>query len=119
MISFKSPQDSLSDFAIALKKAKDANGEVAPHYEIAFDNKKDFNRFVKNIYILMCINSLKPQSYYELSKIMNIVQSNLNKIMFFFENIGVIKIKKRKIDGRYVKTPIVDYDKIEFNLKAA
>ena len=77
-----------------------------PHYEISFDNKRDFERFIKNIDILISIQKLKPKSVYELSKILNRDQSNLNKIICFFEEYGVVKVKERKVKNRSLKTPV-------------
>lgn len=118
-ISLKSPTEALKGFGKALKQAREAKGKVVPHYEIAFDNKSDFNRFVRNIFILMCIQSFNPKSVYELAKIIDMDQSNLNKIINFFENLGAIKVEEQKVRGRLVRTPLVAYDKIEFDLKAA
>jgi hypothetical protein len=44
--------------------------------------------------------------------------SNLNKIILFFEELGAIRIKTSKINGRTVKQPIVEYQRIEFDLAA-
>ncbi|MFN7904305.1 MAG: hypothetical protein ACK5P5_03905 [Pseudobdellovibrionaceae bacterium] len=44
---------------------------------------------------------------------------HLNKIIVFFEIAGAIKIKTSTVAGRTVKTPIVEYEQIEFDLKAA
>ena len=55
---------------------------------------------------------------YELAKICGVDASNLNKIILFFEKVGALRIKKKKIRGRSVKTPIVDYQRIEFDLAA-
>jgi len=118
IISLKSPADSLNDFKVALKAAKKSKAKE-PHFEIAFDNKKDFDKFVKNIGILMTIQSLKPKSVYELAKLLGKDQSNINKVILFFESYGVVKIKETKVNNRTVKTPIVDYKKIEFDLDAA
>lgn len=65
------------------------------------------------------IQNLKPKSVYELGRILGKDQSNLNKIIDFLEDYGVIKITETKINNRSVKTPIVDYGKIEFDLSAA
>ena len=119
IISLKTPSESLDDFAKILHGAKTKKAKITPHYEIAFDNKRDFEKFVKNINILMFIQSFNPKSIYELAKIVGKDQSNLNKLIIFFKTLGVIKILKRKIDGRTMKKPIVDYETIEFNLKAA
>lgn len=118
VISLKSSSESLNDFKEALKASR--KGKLnSEHYEIAFDNKKDFSKFLKNIDILMTIQSLKPSSIYELAKILGKDQSNINKTISFFENYGIIKVKELKQNNRTVKKPIVDYQKIEFNLEAA
>lgn len=119
IISLKSPHEALNDFAKTLNQAKKTKGRMAPHNEIAFDNKKDFDRFVRNISVLICVQSFHPRSVYELSKIIKMDQSNLNKLILFFEEIGAIRIKEKKVDGRLVRTPIVDYEAVEFELKAA
>jgi predicted transcriptional regulator len=61
----------------------------------------------------------KPKSVYELAKILNMDVSNLNKLIDFFEQVGVIKIKKSMVGGRPQKTPLVEYDQIEFKLRVA
>ncbi len=73
---------------------------------------------MKNIGILSLIHSLKPKSVYELAKIADMDVSNLNKIILFFEEAGVVKLKRSKVSGRLVTRPVVEYDKIEFNLAA-
>jgi predicted transcriptional regulator len=118
IISLKSSSEVLKDFKQAFKKVKERQIKE-PHYEISFDNRKVFERFVKNIYILSDILAFKPKSVYELSKLSGMDISNLNKIILFFEEIGVIQIKKRKIKGREVKTPLVNYDAIKIDLKKA
>ncbi len=107
----------MKDFATALKKAKSGRLKK-PHYEISFDNRKSFEKFVKNISILSTILALKPRSVYELAKFRNMDVSNLNKIILFFEEVGAIRLKNTKINGRNVKQPIVEYQKIEFDLAA-
>jgi predicted transcriptional regulator len=115
-ISIKTSTEALADFKLALKKARIE--KQTPHYEISFDNRKDFDRFVRNIHILSNIITFKPKSVYELAKLSGVDVSNLNKIILFFEEIGAIHIREEKVKGRTVRTPIVDYDRIEFNLAA-
>ena len=118
IVSLKSPSESLEDFKQVLKQAR--KGKLkGQHYEIAFDNKKDFTRFIKNIDILMIIQTLKPASVYELAKILGKDQSNINKIIAFFESYGIVQVKVSKKNNRTVKKPVVDYQKIEFDLVAA
>jgi predicted transcriptional regulator len=118
IVSIKSSGESLADFKRALKAAR--RGKLkGEHFEVSFDNKKDFDRFVKNLGILSAILIHKPKSVYELAKLVDIDVSNLNKLIVFFETVGVVKIKNTVVAGRATKTPIVEYDQIEFDLKAA
>ena len=116
-ISVKSSHQALEGFARAFKAISERKMQ-GTHYEVSFDNKKDFDRFVKNIGILSLISTLKPKSVYELAKLANMDVSNLNKIILFFEEFGVIKVVRTKVAGRTVAKPVVEYDKIEFDLAA-
>ncbi len=118
IVSIKSSSETLSNFKKALKQAR--KGKLkSDHFELSFDNKKDFDRFIKNLGILSAILTHKPKSIYELAKLVEMDISNLNKIVIFFESIGAIKIKTSTVSGRTVKTPIVEYGHIEFDLMAA
>ncbi len=118
IVSLKTSTEVLDDFKSALKNMKKKSTGKTSHYEISFDTKKDFNRFIRNIDLLTHIITFKPKSVYELAKICSMDVSNLNKIIQFFEEAGVIRIKKSKVSGREVRTPIVDYDEIVFKLAA-
>lgn len=115
VVSIKSSSEVLADFEKALKKAR-AGRIKKPHYEISFDNRKDFERFVRHISILSMILALKPRSIYELAKLSCMDISNMNKIILFFEEVGAVRLKVTKVNGRTVKQPLVDYNKIEFDL---
>ncbi len=117
IVSIKTSGEALNDFKKALSSARKGRLK-GDHYELSFDNKKDFDRFVKNIGILAAILSYKPKSIYELAKHLDMDVSNLNKLVIFFEEVGAIRLKESRVSGRSVKTPIVEYDHIEFDLKA-
>ena len=119
IISVKSASEALEQFATTLDKVRKKKGKIQPHFEIAFDNRKDFNKFVRNIFILQAIQSLNPVSVYDLASKLDLDHSNLNKIILFFEKVGAIKIKESKRSGKLVKKPVVEYDSIEFRLKVA
>ena len=119
IISLKGPGQTLQDFERALVAAHRGKKRASPHYEVSFDNRKDFERFVKNMSILVSIQQMKPNSVYELSKMLNKDQSTLNKLIIFFEQLGVVRIMESRVGGRAVKTPKVDYDAIEFKINAA
>lgn len=118
IVSIKSSGEALSDFKKNLKRAR--KGKLkGEHYEISFDTRKDFDRFVKNLSILSAILTYKPKSIYELAKHVDMDVSNLNKIILFFESVGAVTIKTSTVSGRTVKKPVVEYGQIEFDLKAA
>lgn len=117
IVSLKTSTEVINDFKTSLKKAR-KKSVASPHYEISFDNKKDFDRFLRNINILTNILSFNPKSVYELAKLSGMDVSNLNKLILFFEEIGAIKIKKKKVKGRETKIPVVMYEQIQFNLAA-
>ena len=118
IVSVKTPSQVMSDFKKALKDARQGRLK-GTHYEIAFDNQKDFERFAKNLGVLVAILNHKPKSIYELAKILDKDVSNLNKLITFFESVGALTIKTSQESGRAVKRPVVEYDQIEFDLKAA
>jgi predicted transcriptional regulator len=74
---------------------------------------------VKNLGVLSTILTHRPKSVYDLAKLLDVDVSNLNKLIIFFESVGAIKIKTSMVNGRAVKTPIVEYEHIEFDLKVA
>jgi len=115
IISLKTSTQVIEDFKSAFKKAK--MGKLDDHFEISFDNKSDFNKFIRNIEILTFILHHHPGSVYELAKLMGKDVSNLHKIILFYQNLGVIKILKKK-NGRENNKPVVEFDKIEFDLAA-
>jgi predicted transcriptional regulator len=117
IVSLKTADELFTGFRRALHKAR-KNKIKSPHFEISFDNKKGFDRFVRNIDILKYILVYKPKSVYELAKITKIDVSNLNKVILFFEEIGALRVKITTESGRTVKKPVVEYDTIEFKLAA-
>lgn len=118
IVSLKTRGEVFSDFKKAFGDAR--RGKLSgEHYEISFESKKEFDRFVKNMSILAVIYKQKPKSVYELAKLVDMDVSNLNKLMDFFAMVGAIKLQASTVGGRAVKTPVVEYGQIEFDLRAA
>ena len=115
----RSTEKMFSEFKKKAKQVSSGKVSTSTHYEISFESKKDFNKFISNISILISILNLKPRSIYQLASMTNKDVSNMKKIINFFEEVGAVRIEQKKINGRIIKTPIVDYKKIEFHLKAA
>ena len=118
VISIKSTTQILAEVESRLKKAQKKRGKVSPHYEISFTDMKQFKKFIGNIDILTSIQHFKPKSIYELSRLMKKDTANVSRLVNFFEEAGAIRIEENMQKGRNVRTPIVDYEKIEFNLAA-
>lgn len=117
IVSLKTSNEMLDDFKKAFRKTKKRKLNKL-HFEISFDNKKDFDRFVRNLDVLKYILIFKPKSVYELAKLTKIDVSNLNKVILFFEEVGALKVRTSTVSGRIVKMPVVEYDTVEFKLAA-
>ena len=85
--------------------------------KISFSQKRDFERFVKNMEILNTIKSSNPQSIYALAKLEKKDVANVAKIVSFYEKLGVLKMKLSLLRGRKVKTPFVEFDQISFAVR--
>ncbi|MEW6055040.1 MAG: hypothetical protein AB1540_00365 [Bdellovibrionota bacterium] len=118
VVSCKTADQVFEDFKKAARKVQRGTFRGESEYEVSFDNKADFNRFVRSIPILSAIIVFKPRSVYELAKLTGIDVSNLNKTIQFFEEIGVVKVKTAKVAGRTVKQPHVEYQEVTFRLAA-
>ena len=117
IVSLRCTEDSLKDFITAAKAVKSGK-KKQPEYRLSFTDPKDFNKFVKNMTILLWIKQLKPKSVYDLARLLEKDPSNIAKLISFFEQYGVIKLKETKKGKVTVKVPIVEYEKIEFDLAA-
>lgn len=118
VVSCKTSDQVFEDFKRAAKRVQRGKFRGNTEYEVSFDNKADFNRFVRNLPVLSSIIALKPHSVYELAKFTNMDVSNLNKIILFFEEVGVIRVKTTKVAGRTVKQPHVEFEEVTFRLAA-
>ena len=86
--------------------------------ELKFDDKKVFNRFVKHVGVLSVILNQKPETIFELSRIVEMDTANINKLVTFFEKVGAVKVITKLENGRPIKRkPIVEYDQILFDLR--
>lgn len=118
VVSCKTADQVFEDFKRVAKAVRRGIFKGQAEYEVSFDNKADFNKFVRNIPVLSAIIVFKPRSIYELAKLTDTDVSNLNKVIRFFEEIGVVTIKTMKDAGRTLKQPHVEYDEVTFRLAA-
>ena len=89
IVSLKTPGEAFDDF-VRVCKSVQARKARGVHRELAFDNRKAFERFVGNLVVLSQIAALKPRSVYELARATRKDVSNLNKVVLFFEEVGVL-----------------------------
>lgn len=117
-IALKTSDDLFEDAMEAMKEAMKKEVKKAPQYMITFTSPKDFDKFLKHIKLIRVIKYLKPESVYELAKVMKVDVSNLNKSIQFLEDFEVIKIKVTKKNGRTLKKPIFEFDDIRIKMAA-
>ena len=118
IVSCKTADQVFADFKRAANSVRRGSFKGQTEFEVSFDNKADFNRFVRNIPVLSAIIVFKPRSVYELAKLTGTDVSNLNKVIQFFEEIGVVTIKTITNAGRTLKQPHVEYGEVTFRLAA-
>ena len=116
IVSVKTTSAFLDEVQKRLVSAEKKNWDANPHFEVSFTEMKDFKKFISNIDILKSIQTIKPNSIYELAIALNKDVGNLNRLISYFENYGVIEVEIMKVNGRTVKKPSVHYKKIEFDL---
>lgn len=118
VVSCKTADQVFADFKSAVRKAQRGGIKGESEFEVSFDNKADFNRFIRNIPVLSAIIAFKPRSVYERAKVTGTDVSNLNKTIQFFEEIGVVRVKTTMMSGRTVRQPNVEYEEVTFRLSA-
>ena len=107
IISMKSSEQIFSDAKKVMNAIKDGKKLRTTHYEISFESKKDFHKFVKNLHVLMFILNDSPSSIYELAQISNMNVSNLRRIISFFELVGAIRIEENVISVGLLKNQLL------------
>ncbi len=117
-IALKTSEDLFDDAIQAMKEAMKKEVKKAPQYKITFTSPKDFDKFLKHIKLIRVIKCLKPESVYELAKVMKVDVSNLNKSIQFLEDFEVITVKTTKKNGRTLKKPIFEFDDIRIKMAA-
>ena len=111
-------RDAIFDDAVKTMKMAMKKEVKTIRHLITFTNPKDFDKFLKHLKILRIIKSLKPESVYELAKVMGVDVSNLSKAIQFLEKFEIVKIKKIQKKGRTLKQPIFEYQDIRIKMAA-
>lgn len=87
--------------------------KVSPKSVISFDSLKTMRKFItdERLRILKAIRKYKPDSIYELAKLLKRDAKNVTDDVHYLSGLGLIEIHKIK-NGRQKTRPVVDYEKI-------
>lgn len=111
-IGIKGLKESLNDFADTWKKIE--SGKKVKKEEGIYFNSIDTMRAVltnKRLQILKVIRERKPESIYELAKILGRDIKNVNQDLKLLSDVGLVTLEKTETDKKRV-VPHVDYAKI-------
>ena len=73
----------------------------------------------KRLELLRAIREHRPDSIYELAKILKRDLKNVTEDVKFLSQLGLVKLKKSQVDKKKKSTPVVDYSKISFEISIA
>jgi len=111
-LDIQSEEEFMTEAKKAMKAA--ASGKkVMPQSVISFESLKTMRKFItdERLRILKAIKKNKPESIYELAKLLKRDTKNVSNDVHYLSELGLIEIKKTK-DGRQKTKPVVEYEKI-------
>ena len=111
-IGIKGLRESLKDFAETWKKLE-AGKKVRKEEGIYFDSIDNMRAVLTNnrLLILKIIRERKPNSVYELAKMLDRDLKNVNQDLKLLAEVGLVTLEKIEDDKKRV-IPHVDYGKI-------
>jgi predicted transcriptional regulator len=111
-IGIKGLQESLNDFSEVWKKLE-AGKKVRKEEGIYFDSIDNMRAVLTNnrLLILKTIREQKPNSVYELAKMLHRDLKNVNQDLKLLSDIGLVTLEKTEADKKRI-VPHVDYGKI-------
>ncbi|MDP1758207.1 MAG: MarR family transcriptional regulator [Thermodesulfovibrionales bacterium] len=111
-IGIKGLKESLKDFAETWKKLE-AGKKVRKEEGIYFDSIDNMRAVLTNnrLLILKIIRERKPNSVYELAKMLDRDLKNVNQDLKLLADVGLVTLEKIEDDKKRV-IPHVDYGKI-------
>ena len=116
-ISVKPTQQALKEFATALGRARRWQ-EVKPYMGVGFESIEGLRNVLtkRRLELLSVVRHKKPQSVYELSKLLNRDLKSVNTDLKVLKQNDFIDFKKVN-HGRQRVVPVVDFDKIDIMVK--
>jgi len=116
-ISVKPTTQALKEFATALGKARGGH-EIKPYSGVGFGSIEGLRNILtkRRLELLSVVRHKKPQSVYELSKILNRDLKSVNTDLKVLAENEFIEFKKIT-EGRQRLIPVVEFDKIDIMVK--
>ena len=116
-LSVRPTKEVLEQFAVALGRAR--RGEAAePHAGISFESIEGLRNVLtkRRLELISVVRHMKPQSIYELSKILNRDLKSVNTDLKVLKDNDFIEFRKLN-HGRQRVIPVVEFDKINIMVK--
>lgn len=109
-------KEVLRQFAAALGKSR--KGEKAEHMGISFESIEGLRNVLtkRRLELLSAIRRRKPNSIYELSKILKRDLKSVNTDLKVLKENDFVELKKSG-NGRQRVVPVVEFDKIDIMVK--
>lgn len=116
-LSVRPTKEVLDQFAAALGKAR--RGEkIELHAGISFQSIEGLRNVLtrRRLELLSAVKHMKPQSVYELSKLLNRDLKSVNTDLKVLKANDFIEFRKVN-HGRHRVIPVVEFDKIDIQVK--
>ena len=109
-------EEDLEEVVDAFRKVE--GREEFKDEKIVVDNLDDLRKILtpERIRILQVIKNGKPNSIYELSKLLERDRSAVMRDLEFLNKLGFVEFKEERWKKRKSKKPIVPYDEIEVSI---
>jgi len=109
-------EEDLEEVVDAFRKVE--GREEFKDEKIVVDNLDDLRKILtpERIRILQVIKNGKPNSIYELSKLLERDRSAVMRDLEFLSKLGFVEFKEERWKKRKSKKPIVPYDEIEVSI---
>lgn len=115
-LTVTSTKEVLGQFATALAKAR--RGEKVEHSGISFESIEGLRNVLtkRRLELLSVIRHRKPNSVYELSKLLKRDMKSVNTDLKILEENDFVSLKKIS-NGRQRVIPVVEFDKIDIMVR--
>ncbi len=113
-IGIKSIEEVLSNAKAVMKRLERGEKVRKKRPGIYFESLEIMRKAItpERVKILKVIKGKRPQSIYELAKLLNRNLKNVADDVHYLAELGLIELEKGKSNGREKTMPLVNYDKI-------